>query len=82
LASDEDRWFGIFQGYRPHGDGVAGAEVVEPAATPCVVPDDPDDDKLVAAALASGAILVSNDAHLLAVAGHEGLEVLRPADLM
>ena len=58
-----------------------GAEVVEPAQTPRVVPDDPDDDKLVAVALAAGAALVTNDAHLLAVAGHEGLEVVRPADV-
>jgi predicted nucleic acid-binding protein len=57
------------------------AEVVEPAQTPRVVPDDPGDDKLVAAALAAGAVLVSNDAHLLALAGHEGLEVVRPADV-
>ena len=57
-----------------------GAEVVEPARAPRVVPDDPEDDKLVAAALAAGAVLVTNDAHLLAVAGHEGLEVVRPAD--
>jgi hypothetical protein len=46
-----------------------------------VVPDDPDDDKLVAAARTAGAALVSNDGHLLAVAGHEGLEVVRPADV-
>jgi predicted nucleic acid-binding protein len=46
-----------------------------------VVPDDPEDDKLVAAALAAGAALVTNDAHLLALAGHEGLEVVRPADV-
>jgi predicted nucleic acid-binding protein len=58
-----------------------GAEVVEPAQTPRVVPDDPGDDKLVAAALAAGAALVTNDAHLLALAGHEGLEVVRPADV-
>ena len=58
-----------------------GAEVVEPAQTPRVVPDDPEDDKLVAATLAAGAILVTNDAHLLAVAGHEGLKVVRPADV-
>jgi putative PIN family toxin of toxin-antitoxin system len=57
-----------------------GAEVVEPARAPRAVPDDPDDDKLVAVALAAGAALVTNDAHLLAVAGHEGLEVVRPAD--
>ena len=58
-----------------------GAEVVEPARTPPVVPDDPGDDKLVAAALAAGAALVSNDGHLLALAGHAGLEVVRPADV-
>ena len=46
-----------------------------------MVPDDPGDDKLVAAALAAGAVLVTNDAHLLALAGHEGLEVVRPADV-
>jgi predicted nucleic acid-binding protein len=56
-----------------------GAEVVEPAQTPRVVPDDPEDDKLVAVALAAGAALVTNDGHLLALAGHEGLEVVRPA---
>ena len=58
-----------------------GAEVVEPAQTPRAVPADPGDDKLVAAALAAGAVLVSNDGHLLALAGHEGLEVVRPADV-
>jgi hypothetical protein len=41
----------------------------------------PDDDRLVAAALAAGGTLLSNDAHLLAVASHEGLRVARPADL-
>ena len=60
---------------------VDGAEIVEPAQTPRVVADDPEDDKLVAAALAAGAILVTNDAHLLAIAGHEGLKVVRPADV-
>jgi len=60
---------------------VDGAEVVEPAQTPRVVADDPEDDKLVSAALAAGAILVTNDAHLLAIAGHEGLKVVRPADV-
>ena len=46
-----------------------------------MVPDDPGDDKLVAAALAAGAALVTNDAHLLTIAGHEGLKVVRPADV-
>jgi putative PIN family toxin of toxin-antitoxin system len=57
------------------------AEVVEPAQTPRVVPDDPEDDKLVAVARAAGAVLISNDAHLLALAGHEGLMVVRPVDV-
>jgi predicted nucleic acid-binding protein len=60
---------------------VDGAEIVEPAQTPRVVADDPEDDKLVSAALAAGAILVTNDNHLLAIAGHEGLKVVRPADV-
>jgi putative PIN family toxin of toxin-antitoxin system len=60
---------------------LAHGEVIEPARTPQVVPKDPDDDKLVAAALAAGAVLVPHDAPLLAVAGHEGLRVVRPADL-
>jgi predicted nucleic acid-binding protein len=46
-----------------------------------VVPDDPEDDKLVAVALAAGAVLVTSDAHLLALAGRGGLEVIRPADM-
>ena len=60
---------------------VGSAEIVEPTETPRVVPDDPEDDKLVAGARAAGAVLVTNDAHLLALAGYEGLCVLRPADL-
>jgi predicted nucleic acid-binding protein len=60
---------------------VDGADIVEPARTPRVVADDSEDDKLVSAALAAGAILVTNDAHLLAIAGHDGLKVVRPVDL-
>jgi predicted nucleic acid-binding protein len=56
------------------------AEVIEPARTPRVVPKDPEDDKRVAAALAACAVLVTK-AHLLVVAGHEGLRGVRPADL-
>src|SRR5262245_45633489 len=58
------------------------AEVVEPGEPLHVVPDDPDDDKLVAAALAASAVLVTNDRHLLAVAGSQGLRVMRPADVV
>jgi putative PIN family toxin of toxin-antitoxin system len=57
------------------------AEVVVPEETPRVVPEDPDDDKLVAAALAASAVLVTNDAHLLAITGHNGVQVQRPAEV-
>jgi putative PIN family toxin of toxin-antitoxin system len=61
---------------------LGSAEAVDPPRTPRVVAADPDDDKLVAATLAAGAVLVTNDAHLLAVAGHEGLRVARPAAVL
>jgi uncharacterized protein len=57
------------------------ADVVVPEATPRVVPGDPDDDKLVAAALAASAALVTNDAHLLALSDHPGLQVGRPTEV-
>lgn len=58
------------------------AEVVVPESQPRVVPDDPDDDKFLAAALAGHAdALVTNDEHLLRLSGHEGLFILRPAQL-
>jgi putative PIN family toxin of toxin-antitoxin system len=58
-----------------------GAEAVDPARTPRVVEKDPDDDKLVAVALAAGAVLVTNDGHLLVLTGHEGLRVVRPTEV-
>lgn len=41
--------------------------------------DDPDDDKFIACALASGCkVIVSGDKHLLKVSGFGGIRVLRP----
>jgi uncharacterized protein len=57
-----------------------GALVVEPAQTPRVVPDDPEDDKLLALALAAvAAALVTNDRHLLPLDPYGPVRVLRPA---
>lgn len=43
------------------------------------VSDDPDDDKFLACAWASGTrVVVSGDRHLLAMSGWNGIEVLRP----
>ena len=41
--------------------------------------DDPDDDKFLACALASGSnLVVSGDRHLLKVTGYQNIEVLKP----
>jgi putative PIN family toxin of toxin-antitoxin system len=46
-----------------------------------VIPDDPDDDKFVALALAGAAdAIVSNDDHLLSLNGRLGAKVLRPSE--
>jgi putative PIN family toxin of toxin-antitoxin system len=45
--------------------------------------DDPDDDKFIACALASGSrVIVSGDKHLLRVSGYQEIEVLKPRDFL
>lgn len=45
--------------------------------------DDPDDDKFLACALASGSnLVVSGDRHLLKVSGYQNIEVLKPRDFL
>ena len=59
------------------------AKVVEPVGTPRVVPDDPDDDKLVAAALSGAAdAIVTNDHHLLILDPYGQLRIVRPAEFV
>jgi putative PIN family toxin of toxin-antitoxin system len=59
------------------------ATVVEPTQTPRVVPDDPEDDKLLAAALAAGAdAVVSSDGHLLALDPYGPVRILRPTEFV
>jgi len=53
--------------------------VVEDLKLPGPICEDPDDDKFLACALASGAmIIVSGDKHLLRASGWRGIEVLTP----
>lgn len=46
------------------------------------ITSDPDDDKFMLCARASGAVVVSGDHHLLDVAGWEGVPVLPPRDFL
>jgi putative PIN family toxin of toxin-antitoxin system len=56
------------------------AEVVRPPETPRAVPADPEDDKLVAVALAAAAgAIITNDRHLLSLDPYGPLRILRPA---
>jgi hypothetical protein len=59
------------------------AEVVEPAAVPRVVPLDPDDDKLIALALAGCAeAVLTNDRHLLSLDPYGTVRILRPGEFV
>lgn len=58
---------------------VQTALIFSSPSLPEIVCDDPDDDKFLACALASGSrVIVSGDRHLLKVSGYQKIEVLRP----
>ena len=62
---------------------VAAAERVDAGSAAGAVSADPDDDKVVAAAVAGrAAVVVTLDRHLLGLAGLAGLRVLRPGDFL
>jgi putative PIN family toxin of toxin-antitoxin system len=59
------------------------SRLVELGEMPRLVPDDPDDDKIVQCALIGGAShIVSGDKHLLALKSYQAIGILRPADFL
>ncbi|MGC9976108.1 MAG: putative toxin-antitoxin system toxin component, PIN family [Syntrophales bacterium] len=59
------------------------AELYQTQDLPKPVCTDPDDDKFLACAIASGSrIIVSGDKHLLKVSGYQGIEILKPHEFI
>jgi predicted nucleic acid-binding protein len=57
--------------------------VVEPATVPPTVLADPDDDHVIACAVAAKAdMIVSGDSHLLALKKHQNIPILRVTDAL
>jgi len=59
------------------------AQVVLPAEVPLIIAEDPDDDEVLACALAAHAqVIVSGDRHLLGLAEYQGIRIVRPMELL
>lgn len=64
-------------------DFIEAVELVEPAAVPRVVLSDPDDDQVIAAAVAAQAdLVVSGDRDLLALGSYQDFAIVSPAEAL
>lgn len=64
-------------------DYALAADLVTPLAVPSVIAADPDDDHVIAAAVAAEAdLVVSGDRHLLALGTHRTIRILTPAEAL
>jgi putative PIN family toxin of toxin-antitoxin system len=64
-------------------DSLEAVDVVTPFAAPSVITSDPDDDNVLAGAVAAGAeLVVSGDRHLLALGTHQGVRIIAPAEAL
>jgi len=62
---------------------VRHADIVPSTAIPGAVPNDPDDEAIIAAAVTGHAdVIVSGDRHLLTLKEHEGIPIVRPVDFL
>ncbi len=59
------------------------ADIVQPTTVPTVIADDPDDDHILACAVAGeAAIIVSGNKHLLRLREYHGIPIVRPMDFL
>jgi hypothetical protein len=59
------------------------AVLVQPKEIPDAVPNDPDDNHIVACAIEGHAdLIVSGDRHLLTLVEYEGIPIVRPMDFL
>ena len=62
---------------------VVATPVIEPPPTPGAVPRDPDDDKIVACAMAADAeYLVTRDRDLMSLGNFGNVQIIRPEDFL
>jgi putative PIN family toxin of toxin-antitoxin system len=64
-------------------DYLDAVDLVDPVVVPVVIADDPDDDHVIAAAIAAQAdLIVSGDKHLLRLVSHAGIGIVTPAEAL